>query len=204
MATDPDAFLMGGVKYPTALTKAEIGDSVEGIVVARKVTQQTDLKTAKPLFWNKDNPFQDNGQPREQLVVTIQTKERDPSVEDDDGKRRLFFKFKMLDALRDALKKSGTKLHDGDWVKVTKSGELPPPEGTKGLSPTNLYTVEHKAGDDDAANLSAGADAANAEAGADKTAEEKSVSAEEAAAAKAAFDALPDAIKAQLLKQQGS
>ena len=60
------------------------GTVVTGQIVERPtVQQQTEIGTGKSLFF-------DDGKPREQLVVTIQTEIRDPEVDDDDGKRRVF------------------------------------------------------------------------------------------------------------------
>lgn len=61
-----------------------IGTVVTGkIIEPPTVQQQTEIGTGKPLTF-------DDGKPRNQLVVTIQTESRDPEIEDDDGKRRFF------------------------------------------------------------------------------------------------------------------
>lgn len=60
------------------------GATVTGKIVApAEVQQQTEIGTGKPLFF-------DDGKPRMQLVITIQTDQRDPEITDDDGKRRVF------------------------------------------------------------------------------------------------------------------
>ena len=65
-------------KFPT------IGTTVTGEIIAPpEVQQQTEIGTGKPLTF-------DDGKPRMQLVITIQTDLRDPEIDDDDGKRRVF------------------------------------------------------------------------------------------------------------------
>ena len=61
-----------------------IGTTVTGKIVApAEVQQQSEIGSGKPLFF-------DDGKPRMQLVITIQTDQRDPEISDDDGKRRVF------------------------------------------------------------------------------------------------------------------
>jgi hypothetical protein len=51
------------------------------------------MKTGEPKFWP-------SGDPMYQVIVTVQTQERDPSIQDDDGKRRLFIKGRNPDRWR--------------------------------------------------------------------------------------------------------
>lgn len=61
-----------------------IGTTVTGKIVAPpEVQQQTEIGTGRPLTF-------DDGKPRQQLVITIQTDQRDPEISDDDGQRRVF------------------------------------------------------------------------------------------------------------------
>jgi hypothetical protein len=105
-------FLLGGDKVPSA-SFLTIGTVHEGEIVAMKKSQQTDVDTRKPLFW-------DNGDPKMQVVITIQTEENDPEFEDDDGRRRLYLKYKMADAVRDAIKAAEAEdgLQLGGWLGV--------------------------------------------------------------------------------------
>ena len=74
--------LRGDMCAPSANFRS-YGDTVGGrIIEAPWKTEQTDLK-GKPQSW-------DDGAPRLQLVVAVQTELRDPQVSGDDGKRRLF------------------------------------------------------------------------------------------------------------------
>lgn len=109
-------FLMGS--GAPALSFPEIGTVHEGIVRSYEKKQQTDIDR-KPKFY-------DNGDPMMQLVITLETEERDPADDDDDGMRRLFVKGSMLVAVRDAVKAAK---HKGDIaggklaVKYVKDGK---------------------------------------------------------------------------------
>lgn len=109
---DANSFLMGGDKVPSA-SFLKIGTSHEGEILAIRKSQQTDPDTRKPVFW-------ENGDPMWQVVVTIQTDERDPEIEDDDGRRRFYLKYKMLDAVRDAIKAANAEngLEVGGWLGI--------------------------------------------------------------------------------------
>lgn len=60
-----------------------VGDGIKGTVTAATVRQQTDIKTGIGKTW-------DNGDPMNQLVISLQTDQRDDS--DDDGIRNLYVK----------------------------------------------------------------------------------------------------------------
>jgi hypothetical protein len=113
---DVNSFLMGSESVPSAsfLTK---GTKHEGEILDLKVRQQLDIDTRKPLFW-------DNGDPKMQVVVTIQTDEFDDEIEDDDGRRRLYVKYKMKDAIADAVRAAKEERPDieglevGGWLSV--------------------------------------------------------------------------------------
>lgn len=125
---DVNAFLLGTEAVPSAsfLTKGTIH---EGKILDLRMRQQTDIKTRKPMFW-------DNGDPRMQLVVTLQTDEIDDEIEDDDGRRRLFLKYKLKDAVADAVRESGTEegLEVGGYLKVKfVSQDKPEKRGNSGV-----------------------------------------------------------------------
>lgn len=137
MSTDPNAFLLGG-GGKSAKFEA-VGDSITGVICAPpELRQQTDIKTGKPKTW-------DNGDPIMQLVVRLQTNERE-DVEDD-GVRNLYvaggFKRASLqkavaDAVRSA-KASGLEV--GGTLAVKFTGEEPPTE--RGMSPAKLYAAKY-------------------------------------------------------------
>lgn len=78
-----------------------------GQVVSKRVTNQTKLGTGQVITW-------DNGEPRKQMEITVQTKERvDPQ---DDGKRVIFVKGDGPRAAKAALKEVGASdVSEGGW-----------------------------------------------------------------------------------------
>jgi hypothetical protein len=103
MSNDAMQFLMSsGV---TSAAFPNVGTKVEGKVLAFEKRQQRDIDGNKK-FW-------DDGEPMWQIVFTVDTGIIDPSIEDDDGVRNIYAKAQMLNAIRDAIKKSG---HKGDLV----------------------------------------------------------------------------------------
>lgn len=118
-------------KFPT------IGTLVKGTVTAAELTQQTDPADGKPKTW-------DNGEPRMQIVVTLATDERDATIDDDDGTRRLFVKGQMLKTVREAVKAAGVKTIEAGGtlaVKYTGDGEKTNPAYTA----PKLYVAQYKA-----------------------------------------------------------
>jgi hypothetical protein len=120
----PDAMelLLGGI--PTAKFP-EVGTTVVGKVLSTEVSQQTDIEGV-PLTW-------DDGKPRLQIVATLQTEDRDPTIEDDDGRRRVFIKGQMMKAVGDAVRKAGAKeLLNGRLAVRFKGQEAPSKPGRRG------------------------------------------------------------------------
>lgn len=141
MGNASESFLAGG--GPASAKFPNVGDAVEGTIKTEPtVEQQRDIETGELLTWQ-------DGNPRQQLVITIQTDQRDPGDEDDDGVRRLFVKGNMRKALQEAVIKAGRKQLDiggkiavaytGDGEKKNKAYSAPklykavyvPPNGTE-------------------------------------------------------------------------
>jgi len=122
-------FLLGGGAASAKF--AQLGDTVTGtITVTPQLRQQTDYKTRKPMFW-------DDGQPKMQVVVTLQTDQR--AAADDDGTRSVYIKGDMQRATREALRASGAKgLEVGGTLTVVFVGEEP----TSG-DPKKLYQATY-------------------------------------------------------------
>lgn len=108
-----EAFLMGGGGAPTAKFP-HIGTTVSGTITEPpQVQQQRDVQTGKEKFWQDGNPMM-------QLVVTVQTDQRDPVLPEDDGRRRIFVKGQMKNAVQDAVKAVGGRgLEVGGHLAVT-------------------------------------------------------------------------------------
>lgn len=132
---DPDEAL-GLDRAPTA-TFPELGATISGTVVGKLTAQQTDMDTGKPLTY-------DDGHPRLQVIVTLQTSLNDGDIVDDDGRRRLFVKGDMTRAVRDAVKATGRrKLDLGGELSVTWADEGVAPR--KGLNKPKLYEAKYLA-----------------------------------------------------------
>lgn len=127
MTTDPNEFLMqGGV--PAAKFDS-IGTMVKGEVLAAEVRDQTDFQSGAVLTWQ-------DGSPRKQLVITVDTGEVDDGIEGDDGARRIYAKGQMLNAIRQAVRAHGGIAEGGKLaVKFIKEE----PSKTRGFNPTKVY-----------------------------------------------------------------
>ena len=127
-----EQFLSTGAKsakFPT------VGSKVSGSVVASELQQQTEFETGLPKTFNDGNPML-------QLVVTIQTAEREDN--NDDGTRRIFAKGQMLAALKAAVKACGSSgLVNGQGITVAYVSDG---EARKGLAAPKQYDVTLTAG----------------------------------------------------------
>lgn len=134
--SDVSSFLTPACQRGPVAKFPEIGAVVTGTVISSEVTQQTELGTGKPLFF-------DDGRPRQQLVVTIQTTQRDPEVEDDDGRRRVFVtgtKVSEGGGMLGAFRRAGiSDIPNGSTltVKYTHDGARTSP----GFNPPKQYEV---------------------------------------------------------------
>lgn len=134
ISTDVNDFLTRSgapsVKFPN------VGDKVKGTILGAEKSQQTDIHGAPKTY--------DDGNPMMQVVITLQTDERDPSVDGDTGERRLFAKGQMLTAIREALRNAGASgLEVGATLAVQyeKDGE----RKAAGFNPPKLYRAQYQA-----------------------------------------------------------
>jgi len=84
----------------------------------------------------------DDGTPRPQIIITLQTKLHED--DDDDGRRRLFVKGQMTKAFREAMKANkvkGPRVGGTLTVTYTEDGKQEIP----GLNPPKVFTVKYKA-----------------------------------------------------------
>jgi hypothetical protein len=132
---DANSFLMGGGGAPTAKFPTP-GTVVGGrITEPPKVEQQRDIQTGEKKFWADGNPMM-------QLVVTVQTDQRDPSIEDDDGRRRIFVKGQMKNAVADAVRAAGAKgLEVGGTLHVRYTHDGTPKQ--RGFSAPKQYAAHY-------------------------------------------------------------
>ena len=131
--TDANDFLLSGgvpaAKFPT------IGTLVKGTIEGSEVTQQTDFTSGAKKFF-------DNGDPMMQVVITLQTDERDPQVADDDGLRKLYVKGQMQAAVREALRQAGARLERGGTLAVQYVEDKPSEK--RGLNPAKQYRAQYQ------------------------------------------------------------
>jgi hypothetical protein len=127
-----DFLLAGGV----ASAKFETpGTTVSGkIARPPEVQQQREIDTGKPKFW-------DDGKPRQQLVIHLQTADRAADDPDDDGVRAVYVRGNMLRAVREAVRKSGAKLEPGGELTVTYAADGE--RKATGFNPPKLYSAAY-------------------------------------------------------------
>lgn len=132
---DANSFLMGGGGAPTAKFPTP-GTVIGGRITEQpQLEQQRDIKSGEKKFWA-------DGDPMMQLVVTVQTDLRDPSLEDDDGRRRIFIKGQMKNAVADAVREVGAKgLEVGGTLHVRYSHDGQARE--RGMSPPKQYVAKY-------------------------------------------------------------
>jgi hypothetical protein len=121
-----------------------IGAKITGVPIEMDSVQQRNM--------DGDLLFFDDGKPRMQLVITLQTTMRDDAIQDDDGQRRIFAKggaepakgkkgLPMLNALRKAQKDAGSKIEVGAGVlELEFTGEDEPAK--KGNNGTKLWVAK--------------------------------------------------------------
>lgn len=130
MTEDGMDLLLGGApaaKFPN------VGDKLQGRVLSQKKQQSKDMATGELKVW-------DDGSAMYEIVFTIQTDQRDPELEDDDGTRRLFARGQMLKAIGDALRKArwSSSLVGGTLgVKYARDGEAT----RRGFSAPKIYAA---------------------------------------------------------------
>lgn len=143
-APSADDFLMGGGGAPSAKFPTP-GTTVGGRITEKPtVEQQRDIKTGEKKFWNDGNPMM-------QLVVTVQTDLRDPEIDEDDGRRRLFVKGQMKQAIADAVRTTGARgLEIGGTLTVTYTHDGQVTQ--RGFSAPKQYRAEYVAAATNALN----------------------------------------------------
>lgn len=137
-----DAFLLGG--GGKSATFDQVGDAITGTIESTEVRQQTNISTGDPEVWP-------NGDPKMQLLVRLQTAERED--QDDDGVRALYVKGSkkpgsksLHDAVATAVRQAGAKgLEEGGTLTVTHDGTEP--SQTRGFNDRKLYSATYVAPD---------------------------------------------------------
>ncbi|RTE49622.1 hypothetical protein [Actinobaculum sp. 352] len=137
MLDELDKLASGGGR--SIFTKDSVlGETHEGTIVSIDLRQTTDFQTGKPQTW-------DNGDPKMQCVISLQTSERDDA--EDDGFRAAYIKMwgGQRKALTDAARTAGFErlsqaLAPGNVFRATYVRDEPP--ARPGMSPTKVYAYE--------------------------------------------------------------
>ena len=114
-----------------------IGDTVSGEIIRMETRQQTEFGSSTPLVW-------DDGKPRMQIVVTLQTPDQDD--EEDDGVRGVYIKVpsQMLQAVRDAVRGAHAEgLEEGGILSVKYVSNRKSPSNPKFTQ--KIYEVGYRA-----------------------------------------------------------
>lgn len=110
------------------------GATVSGIIDLIEKTQYRDYNTKQPGYWN-------DGKPMEQIHIILQTQLRDPSVDDDDGRRSIWIKGwgVQLNAFRTGMRLAGIQHapRKGDRMTATFVGADPKSKNPQ--NPAKLY-----------------------------------------------------------------
>jgi hypothetical protein len=131
MTTDVNTFL-ASAGAPSAKFE-DIGATVTGEILDAEVRDQTNFTTNEVETWP-------DGKPKKQVVITLQTEEIDPEIDDDDGVRRVFAKNQMLSELRKAVGKGGIEVGGKLWIKFDSEGVAK----TKGFNKPKIYKVRYQ------------------------------------------------------------
>jgi len=122
----------------------EVGSKISGTVISAGREQQRDFDTGAFLEW-------DNGDPRMESVVVLQTDLRDPSRENDDGRRALHLRggnYEVAEgsgqagekALLEAINKTGIRVDAG--VKLTAAITGMAKATGRGRNPAKLWSFK--------------------------------------------------------------
>jgi hypothetical protein len=150
-----DYFASSAPAWPAA----QPGDEIDGIIVERTVSQQTEYVDGKtqgdPLWWVNRKPkaipvreAQAQGLTEDdavtQLVITLQTSLRDPEIDEDDGQRRVYVKGRRMEnAIRDAQRLAGVKkMAEGGRLRIRFTDWDPESQNPK--NPAKLYKAKYE------------------------------------------------------------
>lgn len=127
--------LLGTRSIPSISFKdAKIGDSFTGSITDLRTVQVRSYDTGEPEFW-------DDGKPKLQIEVTLATDYLDPSLDEDDGTRRVYLFGQKLAAAKQEMKAKGfSKLEKGMQFTISFVGEKP--ASNKKYNNVKLYGIE--------------------------------------------------------------
>lgn len=127
--------LLGTRSIPSLSFKdAKVGDSFTGIISDLRTVQVRSYDSGEPEFW-------DDGKPKLQIEVTLATDYLDPTLDEDDGTRRVYLFGQKLSAAKQEMKAKGlSKLEKGMKFTISFTGEKP--ASNKKYNNVKLYGIE--------------------------------------------------------------
>lgn len=133
--TDANAFLM---QSGTRSFKFDhIGATAKGTIESLEIQQQRSIDDGAPLFWDDAKT-----QPKNQVKIVLVTDDRDS--DEDDGRRAIYVKGQMQQAVRDAVKDAGCdKIEEGGTLAVRYAADGEPPK--RGMNAPKQYKAQYKA-----------------------------------------------------------
>lgn len=125
------------------------GDSVSGVIESVTARQMHVYDSLNQRPTNQPDFFQD-GSPKLQVIVTIDTGLTDPSVEDDDGRRSIYIKGygiqrrAWLQAIRNAGLRKASEIKPGDRFTAKFVGYDPQSKNPNNPAKMYEYVIEHQ------------------------------------------------------------
>jgi hypothetical protein len=131
-----------------------VGTEYSGIIVRASKRQATAYlpkaqreagKKGDLLWWDPPTATSP-GKPKWVVIITLQTDLRDPSIDDDDGRRSLWIRGKQMEtAVKKALKEAGAAkegIVEGGWLRMKFTHETP--TDGEDVSPTKQYEATYR------------------------------------------------------------
>lgn len=115
-----DMLMSGGIPWLSFKTK---GDKYTGTVMSFTARQSRDFESGDLAWWDAEKT-----QPKEEVVITLQTDLFDPEVDGDTGARQLVVPkgSARMAAVRAAIRKAGSNgVEEGGIVTITYTGDKP-------------------------------------------------------------------------------
>lgn len=130
---DPNDLLSSKSVPSVSFKDAKVGDSFTGTITDLETAQVRNYDTGEPEFW-------DDGKPKLQIVVTLATAYTDPTIEGDDGTRKVYLAGQKLTAAKQAMKEAGIqKLEKGFKFTISYVGTKP--SSNKKYNDVKLYGI---------------------------------------------------------------
>ncbi|WP_237222672.1 hypothetical protein [Rothia nasimurium] len=133
------------MSFFTPVASASAKFPTPGATITGEITEISEPMQARKYEDNSPD-YWPSGDPVMQVKVTLQTDERDPQIQDDDGKRALWVRqsSQMLYAIQAGMKAAGqSDLQVGGRLQVTYTGDDPNSKNPR--NPRKLYSAVYQA-----------------------------------------------------------